>query len=390
MIRRRSFIEHVFALVAAASLLAVPTLSHGALSPIDIGAILPSTGPFAAGGEAALNALALAADEINADGGVLGHPIRLDSGDTEGRPEIARAEALRLIERDRVWAVIGGYLSEETLLVQEVAATERVLHIVPVAAAMEITDRIARDPQYRYSFRVAYNITQWAELLSDYLLDQHVHTYAFVGAAIQWNQELARDLADRLRDRGISELSRSSYSPTSPVIDPIVIALRTHPPDVVVVGDPGPDSIEFVKLARELGLGSEILSVGGALGDARVARTLPRGAYLTFQAAAWRGLTPQATRYWGAFQNRYHYLPVGYSDTLPHDALIVLAEAARAAHSIDRDRVATALAGGRFPGAAGTYAFDRSHQAMWGEGGLRGVVIAWENGEDHVIFPLRR
>jgi branched-chain amino acid transport system substrate-binding protein len=252
---------------------------------------------------------------------------------------------------------------------------------------MEITDRIAGDPRYRYSFRVAYNLVQWADLLGGYLLAQHVRTYAFVGAAIQWNQELARMLQARLE--GVTEVARSFYSPTSPVVDPIVIDLRTLSPDVVVLGDPGRGAIEFVKRARELALGSRLLSVGGALGDSRVARTLPSGDYLAFQAAAWRGLTPQATRYWAAFENRYHSLPSGYSDTLPYDALTVLVEAARGAGSLDRDGVAAALAHGRFPGVAGVYRFDAAHQALWGQGGLSGVVIAWVNGEDRVVFPSR-
>jgi branched-chain amino acid transport system substrate-binding protein len=388
--RRRVLIERMFAVATAALLLAPAHEISAAPTPVAVGAVFPSTGPFASGGVAALEALGLAVETINADGGVLGHPLRLMPGDSQGRPEIARAEALRLADRDHVWVLIGAYLSEETLPVQEVAAAERTLHVVPIAATMEVTDRIAADARYRYSFRVAYDITQWAGLLRDYLRGQRIRTYAFVGAAIRWNQELAQDLRARLEDHGISELSHSFYSPTAPLMDPIVIALRARTPDVVVLGDPGRGSIEFVKRARELGLASQILSVGGALGDLRVARTLAPGAYLAFQAAAWRGLTPEATKYWAAFQKRYHYLPVGYSDTLPHDALMVVAEAARAAGSLDRDRVAAALATGRFPGVAGIYRFDSRHQAVWGEGGLRGVVIGWVNGEDRVIFPSNR
>lgn len=385
----RTFAVLLVALVPFLSSAAIPRSTSAQPSPVSIGAVLPATGPFAPGGLAALDALRLAADEITLNGGVLGHPVHLVAADSQGRPEIARTETLRLVERDRVWAVIGAYLSEETLPVQDVAAAEGNLHIVPVAATMEITDRIAGDPRYRYSFRVAYNLAQWGALLGGYLLAQHVHTYAFVGVAIRWNQELARMLHARLSDRGVTEVAQNFYSPTSPVVDPIVIGVKANSPDVVVLGDPGRGAIEFVKRARELGLVSRLLSVGGALGDSRVARALPPGDYLAFQAAAWRGLTPQATRYWAVFEKRYHYLPSGYSDTLPYDALTVLAEAARAAGSLDRDRVVAALARGRFPGVSGVYRFDASHQALWGEGGLSGVVIAWVNGEDRVVFPRR-
>lgn len=386
-------IERTFAMALAALgpliSCAAPLPISAQATPVVIGVVLPATGPFAPGGTAALEALKLAADDVTESGGVLDHPVRLVSADSQGRPEIARTETLRLVERVGAWAVIGAYLSEETLPVQEVAATTRTLHIIPIAATMELTDRIASDPQYRFSFRIAYNLAQWAALLDGYLVSQHIHSYAFVGAAIRWNQELAQLLKARLAERGVAEVSQSFYSPTSPIVDPLIIALRTRPPDVVVLGDPGRGAIEFVKRARALGLASRLLSVGGALGDSRVARSLPPGDYLAFHAAAWRGLTPQATRYWSVFQKRYHFLPSGYSDTLPYDALMVLVEAARAAGSLDRDRVAGALAQGLFPGVSGVYRFDASHQAQWGQVGLSGVVVAWVNGEDRVVYPSR-
>jgi len=76
---------------------------------------------------------------------------------------------------------------------------------------------------------------------------------------------------------------------------------------------------------------------------------------------------------------------VGYSDTLPHDALTVLAQAAVRARSFQPADVIRTLEQGQFPGVAGIYSFDRSHQAIWGQGGLKGAVIQWVNGSDRVI-----
>jgi branched-chain amino acid transport system substrate-binding protein len=346
---------------------------------------MPLSGPFAAGGVAALQSLRLAEETINAEGGISGRRVVLVVADSQGRAESARTEALRLVEREGVWALIGAYLSEETLPVQDVAADKQVLHMVPVAAAMEVSERVAQDPRFRFSFRVSYNVVQWASLLGTFLERMGSRQYAFVGVNIRWNRELLDHLKSSLAGKA-EVVYEGFYSPQAPQLEPLVVAVRERRPDFVVLGDPGVGAIEFVKRARELDLPSRLLSVGGALGDARVAAALPSGEYLYFQAAAWRGLTPQATQYFSRFQKQYRYLPVGYSDTLPHDALTVLAQAAVRARSFAPADVIRVLEQGQFAGVAGIYTFDRSDQALWGQGGLKGAVIQWVNGSDRVIL----
>ncbi|MEK6779299.1 MAG: hypothetical protein AABY80_06470, partial [Candidatus Deferrimicrobiota bacterium] len=88
---------------------------------------------------------------------------------------------------------------------------------------------------------------------------------------------------------------------------------------------------------------------------------------------------------------RYGYPPVGYSDTLPYDAVTVLLSAIRAAGRPDTNAVLSALEKGSFPGVSGTYRFDASHQAVWGTGpgDLRGTVIRWEKEGARIVFPRR-
>jgi ABC-type branched-subunit amino acid transport system substrate-binding protein len=145
----------------------------------------------------------------------------------------------------------------------------------------------------------------------------------------------------------------------------------------------------FVKRFREGGSGIPVFSVGGALGDARVAESLPLSSPLYVQAAAWRGTSEAATVYAEAFEKRYGYSPVGYSDTLPYDAVTVLLSAIRDASRLDTDAVISSLEKGAFSGVAGTYRFDGSHQAVWGTGpgDLRGTVIRWEKDGARIVFP---
>ena len=260
--------------------------------------------------------------------------------------------------------------------------------IVPVAATAEITDLVRRKyDRYRYVFRVGYSIPQWAGMMADFLGGLRIERYAFVGAGIRWNRELAMELRKALARKGIVPVYETFYSPRTPAFEPVAVALMIRSPEILVLGDPGGNAAEFVKRVRESGATFPILSVGGALGDARVAATLPLSAPLYVQAAAWKGASAAATRYAESFGRRYGYPPVGYSDTLPYDAATVLFSAIRAAGRTDSDAVVTALENGAFPAIAGTYRFDAAHQAIWGTPELHGIVIRWETGGARIVYP---
>jgi len=359
---------------------------------LKIGVLAPLSGPFAAGGSSFVQAATLAAEQANAEGGALGRRIVAVVSDTQGRVDVARSEALRLISRERVDALVGAYLSEETVGVMETAAARRKVLLVPVAATAEITDRVREDyPRYRYVFRVGYSIPQWADMLSAFLSDRGAARYAFVGTGIRWNRELGDALRKAAARRGIAPAYSGYYSPGNPAFDPVAVAVAGCGSDILVLGDPGRNAVSFLKRFRELSPRLPVFSVGGALGDARLAQSLPRSGPIFVQAAAWHGSSPAATAYVERFANRFGWRPVGYSDTLPYDAVTVLVAAWRRAGTAESDAVVDALEKGTFQGVAGAYRFDAAHQARWGGAGapLHGVVIRWERDGSQVVFPER-
>jgi branched-chain amino acid transport system substrate-binding protein len=370
--------------------LCMPLTATGAGEGLKIGVLAPLSGPFAAGGSSFVYAATLAAEQANSDGGALGRRIAVVVADTEGRVDIARSEALRLVSRERVDALVGAYLSEETMAVVETAAAHRTILMVPVAATAEITDTVRQQyGRFRYVFRVGYSIPQWADMLASFLADRKARTYAFVGTGIRWNRELGDALETAAARRGIAVAYAGYYSPGNPAFDPVAVAVARTASDIVVLGDPGRGAVSFLERFRALSPKMPALSVGGALGDARLAASLPLSGPLFVQAAAWKGSSPAATAYVERFERRFGAPPVGYSDTLPYDAVTVLVAAWRRAGSTESGPVIDALEKGAFPGVAGTYRFDASHQALWGGGNdpLHGTVIRWLGDGSRIVFP---
>ena len=359
---------------------------------LKIGVLAPLSGPYAAGGTSFVQAATLAVEQVNAEGGVFGQPVTIVVGDTQGRVDVAKSEALRLVSREKVSALVGAYLSEETVGVMEVAAAQRTVLLVPVAATAEITDKVRREyARYRYVFRVGYSIPQWAEMLSAFLSDRKVRRYAFVGAGIRWNLELGETLERIAAPRGIVSTYSAFYSPGNPAFDTVAVAAAATSPDIVILADPGRNSVSYLKRLREAAPALPVLSIGGALGDARLAASIPLSAPVYVQAAAWRGVSPAATAYVERYEHRYGAPPVGYSDTLPYDAVTVLVAAWRKAGSAATEAVVPVLEHGTFAGAAGAYRFDAAHQARWGTGpgALQGTFVRWERDGARIVFPPR-
>ncbi|MHB1025738.1 MAG: ABC transporter substrate-binding protein [Desulfobacteria bacterium] len=372
--------------------LPVPCVAAGRPDPLKIGVLAPLSGSYAAGGTSFVQAATLAVEQANAEGGVFGHPVTIVVGDTQGRVDVAKSEALRLVSREKVSALVGAYLSEETVGVMEVAAAQRTVLLVPVAATAEITDKVRREyARYRYVFRVGYSLPQWAEMVAAFLSDRKVRRYAFVGAGIRWNLELGETLERIVAPRGITEAYTAYYSPGNPAFDTVAVAAAAASPDIVILADPGRNSVSFLKRLRETAPAIPVLSIGGALGDARLAASIPLTAPIYVQAAAWRGVSAAATAYVERYEQRYGAPPVGYSDTLPYDAVTVLVAAWRKAGSAATEAVVPVLEHGTFAGAAGSYRFDAAHQAHWGTGpgALHGTFVRWEHGGARIVFPAR-
>jgi len=138
-------------------LLLSPTGCNGkngakAVTTVKVGVLFPLSGDLASIGQDNQNGAILAAEEINAAGGIKalgGATLELVFGDTQGDPDIGVQEVQRLIEEEKVVAIIGAYQSSVTKPATQEAERLETPFIVSMAIADVITER-----GFRYVFRV--------------------------------------------------------------------------------------------------------------------------------------------------------------------------------------------------------------------------------------------
>ena len=162
VMKRKRFLSLVLALGLTASLAACGSTSGGAGSaaagsdsgtdgddPIVIGVVSPNTGSLAAYGIGISTGAQLAAEEINAAGGILGRQVKLITTDDQGDPAEC-LNAFNSLVAQNVGLIVGSATSGCTSAITDAANEEEVCLITPTATADSITT------EDDYVFRACY------------------------------------------------------------------------------------------------------------------------------------------------------------------------------------------------------------------------------------------
>jgi len=142
---RRTFLRGAGAAAGAAAL-GFPAVLRAQPKTVKIGVIHTLTGPLAEPGQACRLGAQMAADHINAAGGIKsmgGARLELLPGDTQTKPDVARAEAERVINAG-AQMLMGAFNSGDTAAMVPVAQQRRVPFLVDIAAADPITANVAK------------------------------------------------------------------------------------------------------------------------------------------------------------------------------------------------------------------------------------------------------
>ncbi|MGH7263725.1 MAG: ABC transporter substrate-binding protein [Candidatus Rokuibacteriota bacterium] len=134
--------------------------------PIKIGWIGPLSGWGAPGGTAITRGAQLAIDHVNAAGGIGGRKLVLVTRDSEATPAKAVTVARELIDREKVYALIGKYDSSSAKALNPVIHEAGVPMMISIAAA---TKNIEYERNPNFMFRTSGNDTFIAEFLVDFV-----------------------------------------------------------------------------------------------------------------------------------------------------------------------------------------------------------------------------
>jgi len=318
---------------------------------IPVGAYAALTGGEAAFGTATINGVKIAADEINAAGGVLGRQIRLVIEDDQGRAEEAASVVTKLIAASNVAALIGENSSSQSLAAAPIAQKSGVPMISPSSTNPKVTEK------GEYIFRVCFTDPLQGKALAAFVRNElKLDTAAIlVDKKTDYSVGLAGVFRKEFEDAGGKIVAEQSYSGGDTEFRPQLTTIRGASPQVVFIPGFYTEVGQIAIQARDLGL--TVPLVGGDGWDSaaviEIGGKAIEGSY--FSDHYFVGDTrPVVQKFVAEYRKRYGKNPEANA-ALGYDALYIWANAAKRANTLDRKAVRDQIATTKdYEGVAGT------------------------------------
>ena len=232
--------------------------------PIRIGAVFPISSNAASLAGPELTGVRIAADQVNADGGIDGRKIELVVRDLRSRGDAA--SVMHEFRASGVQLVIGAYSSDLSIAASEAADKEGLLYWEAGAVADRLTGRGL--PRV---FRVGASGSNLGANSSDFAATELASrlgkpvSQLRIGIAVA-DDDYARSVADAAestaRERGMPIVVRRSYNLTVPDWPRVMADLAAAKPDVLILASHIPDGIAFRQAMVASGL-----KVGALIGS---------------------------------------------------------------------------------------------------------------------------
>ena len=331
-------------------------------SMIKIGYFGDLTGPTFNFGQSAINGVLMVADEVNQAGGIKGRRIDVVIEDDRGSPEEAARKTAKLIDQDKVIAIIAGGTSGNSRAAAPKAQSSHVPLISPSSTDPAVTQT------GDYIFRACFVDTFQGEVMASFA----ANTLKAQKAAIlfDFNSPYGRGLTDYFElsfaKLGGRIVSKQSYTQGDADFKGQLSSIRATEPDVIYIPGYYGDVALIAKQARMIGLTQPLL--GGDGWDApelwQLGGDALNGSYISTHYSV-DDPSPAIQKFVQAYKQRYGNLLPDAHAALAYDASRLLIDAITRAGSTDGAKIREALAQTKnFTGVTGIINIDADRNAV--------------------------
>jgi branched-chain amino acid transport system substrate-binding protein len=339
---------------------------------IRVGHFASLTGDTATFGQSADRGMQLAIQEINAAGGVLGRPLELISEDDRSITEEARSAAQKLLQRDRVVALLGEVASSRSLAAAPEAQRAGVPMISPASTNPKVTE--VGDYVFRACFIDPFQGAVMARFAAQELGARRV------AILLDYKQDYSVGLADYFRktfqELGGEIVADERYTSGDIEFRAQLTTVRAAQPDAIFVPGYYTEVGLIAKQARELGI--DVPMLGGDGWDSEktleIGGAAVEGYYFSTHYSA-DAESPKVQEFVKRYREQFGSVPDAMA-ALGYDTAHILTDALRRAGSSEGAKLRDAIADTRdFDGVTGTISIDGERNAK-----KDAVVLKIENG----------
>ena len=317
---------------------------------LKIGAFYPMTGSNAAKGQLNKNGTDLAVKEINAAGGVLGMQIQIVYEDTKSLATEVPNVVRKLIEQDKVVALLGEVASSNSLAAAPVLMQLKRPAIAPTSTNVKVTqdpsDLTKVNPYY---FRACFVDTVQGASMANFVFNTLKKTNAALiyNIAQDYNKALAQVFKERFTKLGGKIIDEETYPNDTVDFKPLLTKIKDKNPDVIVTPNTYAESGLILKQAKELGMDKFIFMAGDSTHAPQVidiaGEDAVKNLYLTTLYVG-DDPDPKAKAFADKYKAEYKADP-NSNACFSYESVLVLAEAVKKAGKADPEAIRTALEG---------------------------------------------
>jgi len=218
-----------FTVATAVGLLALVGAAHQASAQIKIGAVLSVTGPASFLGDPEKRTLEIYVDEINAKGGVNGQKLQLVVYDDGGNADNARTFATRLVEEDKIVAMVGGSTTGSTMAMIPVFE-EAKIPFISLAGAIQIIQ-----PVRPWVFKTPHTDRMACEKIFADLKARNLTTIGLISGTDAFGKSMRDQCVAVAGNAGITIATEESYGPRDSDMTPQLTNIRNKAGVLAVV-----------------------------------------------------------------------------------------------------------------------------------------------------------
>lgn len=314
--------------------------------PIRIGAFLSVTGPAAFLGDPEQKTLELYVEKVNAAGGVLGRRLQLHVYDSAGDAEKARAYVKRLIEQDKVDALVGGSTTGETMAAVPLAEAAGV-PFISLAGAVVIVE-----PVKKWVFKTPHTDRMACEKIFTDMRGRGATRVALISGAGGFDRSMRAECLKVAASAGVQIVADESYGAGDSDMTAQLAKIKATPGvQAVLNAGFGQGPAIVTRNYRQLAIGAPLYQSHGVAskqfvklaGDSAEGVRLPAAALLVADtlpdADAQKKVVANYKRdYEGRFKQE-----VSTFGGHAYDGLMIVLEAMRRAGTSDKGRVRDAI-----------------------------------------------
>jgi branched-chain amino acid transport system substrate-binding protein len=353
--------------------------------PIVIGASLPLTGDFAQPGGAAKRGYEVWLEMVNARGGILGRPVKLNILDDASSQDTVVSDYNRLITRDKVDLLLGTFSSLLNLPASAVAERNRMLYVEPAGGAPALFERKFHYLFFAQQATAPHQADVFVDWVKSLPADQRPKTAAYPTQDDPFTRPVIETMRKALESAGVKTVYSTVYPPDTANFDTIANTIKARNPDLLAQGAVFEDGVGLVRSVIKVGYSPKLLFQTSAPSNSDqyakgVGEANTEGVFYTVSWSP-EAKYPLNQEFVQKYREKFKQVPEeDAADAFA--AAQVLQAAAEAVGKIDQDKMADWLHANQVDTILGPLRWDAT-----GAPQSDFLLAQWQHGESKIVLP---